>query len=209
MNAGAQDRDAPPPGGPPPPAAPVPPAYGTPAGYGPPPGYGAPPGYGPPPGYGLPPAYGAYGAPHGYGTPSWAAAPWPHGPGRPAVATAAATLGFVTGGLTAVVTLGVLLSVVRGDDDPSTVLMLLGLPCAAAVITGAARLVGRRSAFLLFRGAVASVAVLVLVAVVGLATLYGDALVGMLVVVVLALPLPILTAVFAAQPRVRGWVAGG
>jgi hypothetical protein len=31
----------------------------------------------------------------------------------------------------------------------------------------------------------------------------------MLAVVVLALPLPVLTAVFARQPRVRGWAAAG
>jgi hypothetical protein len=218
-NGSAQDWDAYPPGAYAPPAgygppsshggpaygrpAHVPPAaYGSPA-YGPFPGYGAPPAYGPPPGYG--PLYGAV-PPAG-----WAGAPqaWPYGPRRPGVATAAAVLGFVTGGLTALVSLIILLSVTRGDGDPSIVLMLLGLPCAIAVIAGAAALMSRGSPGLLFGAAVASVGVLFLVAVVGMATLDVDDMLGRLVLVVLALPLPILTAVFARQPRVRGWAAAG
>jgi hypothetical protein len=83
--------------------------------------------------------------------------------------------------------------------------MLLGLPCAIAVLTGAGRLLGRRPADLLLQGALASVAVLVLVAVVGMAALYGDARVGMMVIIALALPLPVVTTVLAGQPRVRGW----
>jgi hypothetical protein len=198
-----QDWDAYPPGSYPQPAYGPPPGYGQPAygqpGYGPPPGYGHP-AYGPPPGYGAMP-------PHG---PGFAASlQWPHGPARPTAATAAAVLGHVTGGLTALVMLGILVSVLDGDDDPSTLLMLLGIPCAVAIVAGAAALLGRRTAELLFRAALASVAVLALVLVVGLATLDGDARVGMLVTVVLALPLPVLTAVFARRPQVRGWVAAG
>jgi hypothetical protein len=87
--------------------------------------------------------------------------------------------------------------------------MLLGLPCAIAVVAGAAVLMGRGSPDLLFGAALASVGVLVLVAFVSMATLSVDDLIGMLVVVVLALPLPVLTAVFARQPRVRGWAAAG
>ncbi|HEY0125997.1 MAG TPA: hypothetical protein VGB58_02535 [Blastococcus sp.] len=218
------------------PAHGAPPAHGQP-GYGPPPGYAQPgyaqPGYGPPPGYaqpgygqpvhggpgyGPPPGYGAmppYGPPPGYGAmppygPGFAASlQWPYGPARPTAATAAAVLGHVTGGLTALVMLGILVAVLDGDDDPSTLLMLLGIPCAVAIVAGAAALLGRRTAELLFRAALASVAVLALVLVVGLATLDGDARVGMLGTVVLALPLPVLTAVFARRPVVRGWVAAG
>ena len=181
-----QDWDAYPPGSYPPPG-PAMPAYGPPPGYGPPPWYGAMPPYGP-----------------------WFAASlqWPYGPARPTAATAA-VLGHVTGGLTALVMLGILVSVLDGDDDPSTLLMLLGIPCAVAIVAGAAALLGRRTAELLLRAALASVAVLALVLVVGLATLDGDARVGMLVTVVLALPLPVLTAVFARRPQVRGWVAAG
>jgi len=218
-NGSGQDWDAYPPG-----------AYAPPAGYGPPsshggPAYGGPahvppavygsPAYGPFPGYGAPPAYGP---PPGYGPPydavppaGWAGAPqaWPYGPRRPGVATAAAVLGFVTGGLTALVSLIILLSVTRGDGDPSIVLMLLGLPCAIAVIAGAAVLTSRGSPGLLFGAAVASVGVLFLVAVVGMATLNVDDMLGRLLLVVLALPLPVTTAVFARQPRVRGWAAAG
>ena len=71
--------------------------------------YGQPQGYGPPPQYGPP----GHGAP--YGPPSsWPVFPpplWPHGPGRPGVATAASVMGFVTGGLTIVVTLMLLAAV--------------------------------------------------------------------------------------------------
>lgn len=192
-----QDWDAYPPGSYPPPA-PGQPVHGPPAGYGQP-AYG-PPMHGPPPGHG---------AMHPYGPAFAAALQWPYGPVRPSAATAAAVLGHVTGGLTGLVMLGILVSVLGGDDDPSTLLMLLGIPCAVAIIAGSAALLGRRTADLLHRAAVASVAVLVLVLVVGLATLDGGARLGLLVTVVLALPLPILTAVFAGRPQVRGWVAAG
>jgi len=204
-----QDWDAYPPGAYPPGAFP-PPVTGPPPGYGPPAGYGHP-AYGPPAGYGHP----AYGPPAGYVPmpgygPAFAATlPWPHGPARPGAATAAAVLGHVTGGLTALVMVGILLSVLDGDDAPSTLLMLLGIPCAVAVIAGAAALLGRRTAELLFGAAVASVAVLALVLVVGLGTLSGDERFGLVAVVLFALPLPILTAVFARRPQVRGWVAAG
>jgi len=51
--------------------------------------------------------------------------------------------------------------------------------------------------------------VLALVGLVAMTTLYGDDLGAMTVLVVLALPLPVLTAVFARQPAVRGWAAAG
>jgi hypothetical protein len=202
-NSNMQDWDAYPPGGYAPPAPAVPTGYAPPPAYGPPPGYGMPQASGPPPGYRPP-----YGAVPRAG---WAAMPpaWPYGPRRPGVATAAAVLGFVTGGLTAVVSLILLLAVTNGDGSPPTLLMLLGLPCAIAVVAGAAVLMGRGSPDLLFGAALASVGVLVLVAFVSMATLSVDDLIGMLVVVVLALPLPVLTAVFARQPRVRGWAAAG
>jgi hypothetical protein len=209
-NGNGQHWDAYPPGtyappaqyGPPPAHAPAP-SYGSPPGYGPPSGYGAPPGYGPAQAYGQPPVYGAPGG--------WPMAPasWPRGPRRPGVATAAAVLGFVTGGLTALVSLIILFGVVGGTDEPSLVLMLLGFPCAVAVIAGAAVLMSRGAPHLLFGAALASVGVLALVGLVAMTTLYGDDLGAMTVLVVLALPLPVLTAVFARQPAVRGWAAAG
>jgi hypothetical protein len=135
-----------------------------------------------------------------------ASLPWPYGPARPGTATAAAVLGFVTGGLTALVMLFLLGAMFDGAGDPATRVMLLGIPCAITLIAGAAALMGRHTAEVLFRGAIASVAVLVLVLVVGMATLSGDESTGVLAFVLVALPLPVLTAVFARQPRVRGWL---
>jgi hypothetical protein len=134
---------------------------------------------------------------------------WPYGPGRPGVATAAIVLGFVTGGLTALASLAFLVAVASGDDDAPTMLLLLGLPCAIALIAGSAQLARRATAGVLFGAAVASVAVLVLVLLAGAATLDGDAMVGLSLFVVFALVLPVLTAVFARLPRVRGWAANG
>ena len=224
-NGSVQDWDAYPPGAYGPPAGPGQQPSSAPAGYGPPPAYGPPgyapapgypaaPAFGPPPGYGPPPAYGygptvpapGYGAAYGWGGPPQA---WPHGPRRPGVATAAAVLGFVTGGLTALMSLFMLLAVVDGEDDPATILMLLGIPCAVAMIAGGAALMSRRSPNLLFGAGLASIAVLAIVAVAGMATLYGDDLIGLIVVVVLAFPLPVLTTIFAGQRRVRDWAAAG
>ncbi|WP_116452029.1 hypothetical protein [Blastococcus litoris] len=213
--ASAQDWEAYPPGQAPPPG------YGQPA-YGPPPGHGpstpqpyapqpyAPQPYAPQPyaPHGWPqPGYGPYGP--GYPPALAVPLPWPHGPGRPGIATAAAVLGFVTAGLTALVMVAVLLAVVEGTTDPATLLMLLGVPCAITLVAGAAALLDRRSEEILFRGALASVAVLVVVLLVGMATLSGPDRAGMGMVVVVALPLPILTAVFAARPVVRAWVDAG
>ncbi|HEX2073868.1 MAG TPA: hypothetical protein VHF92_08795 [Geodermatophilus sp.] len=187
---------------PPGPSGPVPP-YGS--------GYAAPPPYG----YGTLPGYG-YGTPSGCGygaPPAWARSPvpasWPYGPGRPGAATAAAVLGFVTGGLTALVCLGFLFAVAAGDDDAPSVLLVLGLPCAAGLIAGGVRLLSRRRGDLLFGSAVAAVAVLVLAFVAGAVTLPAEGVLGLGVFLLFALPLPVLTAVFARLPRVTGWQAAG
>jgi hypothetical protein len=125
------------------------------------------------------------------------------------VATAASVLGFVTGGLTALGSLGFLIAALSGGDDGPTVLLVLGLPCAAGLITGATWLLGRRRPDLLFWSALAAVAVLLLALVVGLATLSGDDAAGLGVFVFLALSLPVLTAVYARLPGVTGWVGAG
>ena len=134
---------------------------------------------------------------------------WPHGPGRPGQATAAGVLGFVTAGLTIAFTLVLLGSVLAGDDHLSTWVLLLGLPCAAGLIAGAAELFRRRPTGILFGSAVASVVVLVLGLAVGMIDLSVDARGLLGVFVGLALPLPVLTAVFARAGRVTGWVAAG
>ena len=133
---------------------------------------------------------------------------WPYGPGRPGSATAAAVLGFVTGGLTIAFLLVMLVAVLAGQEDVATwLLLLLGVPCAVGLLTGAAELMRRRSTSVLFGSAVSAVAVLLVALVAGLAELAADDVVGLVIFVVIALPLPVLTAVFAKVGTVTGWVA--
>lgn len=172
------------------------PAYGPPPGYAPP-GY-VPPAYGPPPSYGPPPGY-------GWGTPPPPV--WPAGPGRPGVATAAGVLGIVTGALSALVALVFTVAVLSGEEDGPSVVLMLGLPCGAALIAGGIRLLNRRSPTPVFAAALAAVVVLFLTLVVGATTLDRDGVVGLSVFLVLALPLPVLTAVFARLPATVGWAA--
>jgi hypothetical protein len=178
--------------------------------YGPPPGYGAPP-YGPPPGYGPPTGYGpSYGGAYGAPAPQqWVAArpaPWPYGPGRPSLATAAGVLGYVTAGLTLVFSLFILLVTLSGSGDPTVTVLLLGLPCAVGLIVGAAQILRRRSTRALFASAASAVGVLMVSLVMGLGSLPQDELLGQAVFVVFALPLPLLTAIFARARSVTGWV---
>jgi hypothetical protein len=188
-------------------------------GYGPPPGYGAQPGYAPAPGYGPPyphaqypqvryPSAQDYGFP--YPPTPWAPEPlaWPDGPARPASATTAAVLGFVTGGLTILTCLGFLLVVLVGEDDAPTRVLLLGALCAAGLITGGVRLLGRRSPVVLFGSALASVAVLLMALLVGVVTIdRTGGTEGLAIFVLMAAILPVLTAIFAWLPIVRGWAA--
>jgi hypothetical protein len=159
-------------------------------------------------------AYGEqqHGPPPGYGAPPWNLPPapttWPYGPGRPRSATTAAVLGFVTGGLTAVASLIFLIVFVSGVvRDPVTVTLILGLPCAVGLITGAARLLGGDLPGLLFSWAIAAVGVLVVAMIVALVAFGPADLLAVAIFVVLAVPLPILTAVFAWQPDTRDWAS--
>jgi hypothetical protein len=177
------------------------PQYGPPPGYGPPSGYGPPPGHGPSPGYGPP--YGAgYWAP---APPPWAfgTAAWPYGPGRPGLATAAGVLGYVTAGLTIVFSLVFLLVLLSGNGDATLAVLALGLPCAV----GAVQLMRRRSAQILFASAAASVAILMISLIVGVGFLTQDDLLGQAVFIAVALPLPLLTAIFARARAVTGWLS--
>jgi hypothetical protein len=132
-------------------------------------------------------------------------APWPFGPGRPAVATTAIVLGFVTGGLTAVLSLVSLFLLIAGAQDLVTVLLLLlGAWCAGALIISAAWLAGRRSPKPLYVSALVAVGSLLLLLLAG--SMAEGSVLGVAVFVVLALPLPVLTAAFARLPRVAGWV---
>ncbi len=173
--------------------------YGQP-GYGPPPGYGQPYGYGPPPGYGQP---------YGYGYPGPVPA-WPAGPGRPGVATAAAVLGFVTGGLTALMTTGFLFGLSSGDDEGVYLLTVLtGLLCAAGLITGAVRLLSRKSSDVLFLSALAAAVSLVLIGVVGASTLYGDDADFLVGFAATGFALPVVTAILARVRPTVGWATSG
>ncbi len=196
-----QEWDAVPPGSAVPPYG-ASPASGHPVPYGPPPGT-VPPAYGPPaygpPGYGPPPGY-------GWGLPL-APPTWPAGPGRPGVATAAGVLGIVTGGLSLLVSLVLTVAVLSGEDDAVSVVLMLGLPCGAVLIAGGVRLLNRHSPTLVVAASLASVVVLFLALAVGAGTADGSDVIGLTVFLVLALPLPVLTAVFARLPATVGWAA--
>jgi hypothetical protein len=125
--------------------------------------------------------------------------------GRPGVATTAGVLGFVTGGLTALMSVIFLILVVGGDTSGPDLVLLLGLPCAAGLIAGASILMRRGSSTTLFGSALASVGVLVLTWLTGVASLDAQSLFGLTMFLVLALPLPVLTAVFARMRITVGW----
>lgn len=146
-----------------------------------------------------------YGQP-GYPAPGgWPTATWPHGPGRPGAATTAAVFGFVAGGLTALVSLGMFIAVLGGDGDPATMLLSLGLPCAAGLITGGVHLMQRRSTNVLYWSSVASLGVLALTLLVALVGMDGDDRIGVSVFVVFACVLPVVTAVLSRVRSVTGW----
>ena len=132
---------------------------------------------------------------------------WPYGPGRPGVATAAGVLARVAAGLTFFVQLVFVAPGLDGQDGVSQWLMLLGLPCAGGMIVGANRLMWHRSSRLVFASSAAAVAVLLLVFLVGLGELRGAELIGLVFFVVLALPLPLLAAIFTQAPAVKSWLA--
>jgi hypothetical protein len=154
----------------------------------------------PQPGYQPGPAYGP-----GWWHPSLA---WPDGPERPGPATAAAVLGFVTAGLTLLFSLPNLVLVIAGEAEAATHVLLLGIFTAAGLITGAARLLGRKSPDVLFGSAVGSVTVLLLAVVADALTIdRTGGLTGILMFVFVALPLPVVTACLAWRSVVRGWAA--
>jgi uncharacterized membrane protein len=196
---------------------PQPQGYGQPYGYGPPPGYPPqgypqqgypqqgypPPGY-PPPGYPQP----GYGQP--YGTWPGRAPAWPAGPGRPSVATAAAVLGFVTGGLTILMTIGFLVDLSAGDDEAVHLLTIVtGLICAPGLIAGGVQLLSRKSSDLLFFSALAAAISLVVIGVLGSATLYGSDEEAIVVFVTFGFSLPVVTAILARVRHTVGWVSSG
>jgi hypothetical protein len=98
-----------------------------------------------------------------------------------------------------------LIDIASDTGDAPSKLFLLGFGSATGLVVGGVRLLQRRSPVALFGSAVASVAILLITLLTGLLTLYSDQIPGLVVTVILALPLPVLTAVFSWQGRVRGW----
>ena len=151
--------------------------------------------------YGQQPAWGPAG-------PGWQQqATWPHGPGRPGLATASAVLAIVTGTLTVLGGLGMLVSCFTGDGHLHTWLLSLGIPIGGVLLAGGIGLLGRRWATWVFRSSLAAVALLVLALLGALITLDSAELAGVLGFTVFALPLPIVTASLSGQRTVQQWAA--
>ena len=135
---------------------------------------------------------------------------WPAGPGRPGVATSAAVLGFVSAGLTALMTAGFLFGLADGDDEAAYLLTIVtGVLCAVGFLVGGIRLLSRRSADVLFGTALAALASLALIAVVAATTLYGEEAGFLLTVAFMGAPLPAVTAVCARSRATVGWASSG
>ena len=123
------------------------------------------------------------------------------------MATAAAVLAIVTGSLTALGGLGMLVAALTGDDDLPTLVLALGLPVGGVLLAGGISLLGRRRADWVLWSAVAAIAVLVLALFGAVLTLDSDGAIGVLVFTVFALPLPVVTAALSGQRRVQQWAA--
>ena len=122
----------------------------------------------------------------------------------------AAVLGFVAGGLTAVVVLYlVLLTALGAPVGGLFLLVLLGAPCAVALIRGGLRLLQGRVVQPLLAAALWSIVALLFVLLLGGAFGGGPGLVMTGVFLAVALPLPVLTAVFARHADVTAWAHDG
>ena len=161
-----------------------------------------------------------YGQPYGQQpyAPSWGPAGqapgWqqpgvgPYGPGRPGLATASAVLAIVTGSLTALGGLLVLIAALTGDGDLPTWVLALGLPVGGVLLASGISLLGRRRADWVLWSSLAAVAVLVLALLGGALTLDSDGAIGLLFFTVFASVLPIVTASLSSRSIVREWAAG-
>jgi hypothetical protein len=134
-----------------------------------------------------------------------ALAAWPYGAERPGEASTAAVLGFClafpvgAGGL-----LGLLSLISTGDSF--SLALALALPSAAGLVVGSTRLLRRRGRALLAASAAATAAVLIALSLAD-PELRSDGWAGVLAGALVWLPLPVVTAWFAALPRVGDWVA--
>lgn len=160
--------------------------------------------WGAPAGYGGQPAWGAQ--PGWWTPPAPPPAPWPHGPGRPQQAGAAAVLGFVAGGIALLWGLvGIVLLAGSDGGSASWLGVVVGLPAGAALIVGGTRLLTGRDRWVVVGGAAALSLAVLAQAVVSAATSYGSAI-GQAFLVVLLLPVPAIAGVLAGLPVVGGWV---
>ncbi len=134
---------------------------------------------------------------------------WPHGPGRPAQATAAAVLGFLSGGIAILWGLVGIVLLAGSDGGSGTwVGVLVGLPAGVALVLGGIRLLARADRWSIAVGGAVLALTVLGQAVISAASSYGSAA-GQATLVVLLLPAPSIAAVLASLPLIGGWVAGG
>jgi len=93
-----------------------------------------------------------------------------------------------------------------GGGDLPTIILVLGLPCAAGLIRGGVLLLRRDSTNVLTASAVLSVVVLLFTLLAGFLSDDRGQTVGITLFVVLAAVLPIVTACLAVSSTVRGWM---
>jgi hypothetical protein len=119
-------------------------------------------------------------------------------------------VGLVTGGLTCLFALLFLVASVEGGGNAATAILGLGgLPCAVGLIAGAVAVLRRRPGRMLSGSAVLTAGLLLLLLISGLAPVDsedGRALAGFVVV---ALPLPVVTAALVRRQEVAQWIAAG
>jgi hypothetical protein len=117
-------------------------------------------------------------------------------------------LGFVTAGLTLLMSIAYLGGLDSSGENAAFAVLLLGIPCAAGMILGGVQVLRRSSSRTLLTSAIAAVVVLILALIVGLGTLSDPgAVVGLMVLLVLAAPLPVVTACLAGGRTVSTWIA--
>lgn len=104
-------------------------------------------------------------------------------------------------------TLGFLIGLSSGQDEAAFLLLIFsGLVVAPGLITGGVQLMSGKSSDVLFFSALAAAISLLVIGVLGSATLYGDDADTVVAVVVLGFSLPVVTAILARVQHTVGWV---
>ncbi|SDG83585.1 hypothetical protein [Klenkia brasiliensis] len=156
--------------------------------------------------WGAPAGDRSWGQPWGWTPPPPPPPAWPRGPGRPPQATAAATLGFVAGGIALLWGLVAVVLLAGSDGGTSSWLgLVVGIPAGAALVLGGTRLLAGRDRWVLVSGGVALALAVLLQAVLSAASSYGSSF-GQALLVVFLLPVPAVSAVLGVLPVVGGWV---